>query len=321
MSLNDLAQHYNCTRQYIYKLAKKYGIDTRTQSDARNLALEKGKLAFTHRLGTEHESTVTLQKRHMNETFFKSWTPAMAWVLGVIYTDGCLHTSTQPRGQSKSAKSGKLHLREQVQLANCGDMTAQFYLATKYEYGIRVPQDFIQAYKWYTIASGGREEVAAVPCDELSKKMSPIQIADARRQEQEWAPPEKRADTVSWSLSIGQKEPELLEKVRVQMGSNALIRFNGKRGVAGALYNLRIANATVCADLMHLGLTPKKSLTITFPQMPPHLVRDFIRGCWDGDGSVYLNEKDLRMPGASFISGSKDFIEQLVRHLVGLELP
>src|SRR5437867_3155268 len=50
LSLNDIAHRYNCTRAYIYKLVKKYGIATRTQSVARNLALEKGKLAFTHRL-------------------------------------------------------------------------------------------------------------------------------------------------------------------------------------------------------------------------------------------------------------------------------
>jgi hypothetical protein len=126
---------------------------------------------------------------------------------------------------------------------------------------------------------------------------------------------------VSWRLKISQKEPELLEKVRAQMDSNALMSFREKRGVAGAVHELVIANATVCADLRQLGVTPKKSLTINFPPMPPHVVRDFVRGCWDGDGSVYLNEKNLRMPRASFISGSKDFIEQLVRHLVDLGLP
>jgi TPR repeat protein len=272
LSLQDLAQHYNCTRQYINKLVKKYGIATRTQSDARNLALEKGKLVFTHRLGTEDERTVTLQKRHVNEEFFKLWTPAMAWVLGVIYTDGCLHASTQPRGQSKSAKSGTLSLREQIELANCGDVTAQFYLAAMYGHGI-------QALKWYTLAAEGGDEAAAVARDELSKKMSPVQIAAARQEAQEWAPQEKRADTVSWRLSIGQKEPELLEKIRAQMGSNALMSFRGKRGVTGALYTLRIVNATVCADLRQLGITPRKSLTINFPQMPPDVVRDFIRGC------------------------------------------
>jgi hypothetical protein len=321
LSLNDLAQRYNCTRQYIYKLVKKYGVATRTQSDARNLALEKGKLAFTHRLGTEHECTVTLQKRHVNDEFFKSWTPAMAWVLGVIYTDGCLHHAAPwPRGQSKSSKFGNLRFREQVELANSGDVTAQFYLAAMYEHGRRVPQDFVQAFNWYTLAAKGGDEGAAVARDVLSKKLSPVQIADARQQAQEWAPQEKRAGTVSWRLSIGQKEPELLEKVRAQMGSNALISFSEKRGVAGALYTLTIVNATVSADLRQLGVTPRKSLTINFPQMPPHLVRDFIRGCWDGDGSVYWSEAPPR-PSASFISGSKVFVQDLVKHLVGLGLP
>ncbi len=229
-------------------------------------------------------------------------------------TDGCLHASTQPRGQSKLAKSGTLRLREQVELANCGDVTAQLYLAAMYGHGI-------QALKWYTLAAEGGDEGAAVACDELSRKMSPVQIADARRQAQEWAPQEKRADTMSWCLKISQKELELLEKVRAQMDSNALMSFREKMGVAGAVHELVIANATVCADLRQLGVTPKKSLTINFPPMPPHVVRDFVRGCWDGDGSVYLNEKNLRMPRASFISGSKDFIEQLVRHLVDLGLP
>lgn len=320
LSFQDLAQRYNCTRQYINKLVKKYGIATRTQSDARNLALEKGKLAFTHGLGTEHERTVTLQKRVVNEEFFKTWTPAMAWVLGVIYTDGCLHASTQPRGQSKSAKSGKLRLRELVELANCGDATAQFNLAAMYEHGSRVPQNFTQAIKWYTLAADGGDEGAAVACDELSKKLGPVQIAGARRQAQEWAPQEKRADTVSWRLSIGQKEPELLEKIRAQMDSNALIKFSEKRGVAGALHTLVITSATVCADLRQLGVTPKKSLTIAFPPMPPHLVKDFVRGCWDGDGSVFWSNTPPR-PSASFISGSKVFVQDLVKHLVGLGLP
>jgi hypothetical protein len=90
--------------------------------------------------------------------------------------------------------------------------------------------------------------------------------------------------------------------------------------VAGALHTLVIGNATVCADLRQLGVTPRKSLTINFPQMPPHLVRDFVRGCWDGDGSVYWSDAPPR-PSASFISGSEVFVQGLVKHLVGLGLP
>lgn len=238
----------------------------------------------------------------------------MAWVLGVIYTDGCLHASTRPKGQSKSAKIGKLRLREQVELANCGDATAQFYLAAMYGHGI-------QALKWYTLAAEGGDEGAAVVRDELLKKMSPVQIAAARQEAQEWAPQKRQADTVQWRLSIGQKEPELLEKVRAQMGSNALIKFSEKRGVAGALHTLVIDNAAISADIRQLGVTPRKSLSLTFPEVPASLARHFIRGCWDGDGSVYWEGGNARKPCASFVSGSKEFIEQIVKHLVFLGLP
>ncbi|TAK00626.1 hypothetical protein EPO44_09620 [bacterium] len=56
-----------------------------------------------------------------------------------------------------------------------------------------------------------------------------------------------------------------------------------------------------------------------FPAVPDSYLRDFIRGCWDGDGSVYL-ESDGK-PGASYITGSKGFLTDLVTHLVKLGLP
>ncbi len=313
LSLADIAREFNCTRQNIHKLMGKYKIVRRTMSEARTLALQQGKISYSSEIYSPG-TTINHEKRHVNESFFKTWTPAMAWVLGVIYTDGCLHASTRPKGQSKSAKIGKLRLREQVELANCGDATAQFYLAAMYGHGI-------QALKWYTLAAEGGDEGAAVARDELSKKMSPVQIAAARQEAQEWAPLERQADTVQWRLSIGQKESELLEKVRAQMGSNALIRFSGKRGVAGALHTLVIDNASICADIRQLDVTPRKSLSLTFPEVPAPLVRHFIRGCWDGDGSVYLEGNDTYKPCASYVSGSKNFIEQLVRHLVDLGLP
>lgn len=241
MSLNDLARLYNCTRQYIHKLIKKYGIATRKLADARNLALEKGKVKFTLRRGTEYECTITHQKRHANEEFFRSWTPAMAWVLGVIYTDGCLYA--EPRiGRHKYTKPG-------------------------------------------------------------------------------WKKSELLPTELLWGLSIAQKEPELLEKVRAHMGSNELLSFHKKRGIAGALYTLRIRNAAICADLQRLGVTANKSLTITLPEIPSPFIRHFIRGCWDGDGSVYLEAKDPLRPRASFVSGSKHFIVGLLKHLVDLGLP
>ena len=37
-------------------------------------------------------------RRIVDEDFFKQWTPKMAWVLGLIYTDGCL---VEPHGSVK----------------------------------------------------------------------------------------------------------------------------------------------------------------------------------------------------------------------------
>ncbi|MCS6306002.1 MAG: hypothetical protein H8K07_20405 [Nitrospira sp.] len=217
-SLNDIAKHYNCTRQYIYKLMTYYGIGRRTNKEARILAIQQGKVSYA--LGDSSSgSSIVLQRRVIDESFFKTWTPEMAWVLGVIYTDGCL---------GKPNRISKYHLR------------------------------------------------------------------------------------------IDQKEPELLEKVLVHLKSNAKISFSPRRGIAGALYTIRINNSEIYTDLQRLGLTPAKSLTLQFPSIPSPYVRHFIRGCWDGDGSIYLERGHI--PSASYVSGSKDFIERFVGHLVHLGL-
>ena len=90
MSLSDLALKYGCTRQYIYKLLKQFGIKTRDRATAREVALSKGKITWHKEDEGGNKSSVTLQKITINTDFFKSWSPAMAYVLGVIYTDGNL---------------------------------------------------------------------------------------------------------------------------------------------------------------------------------------------------------------------------------------
>lgn len=74
-----------------------------------------------------------------------------------------------------------------------------------------------------------------------------------------------------------------------------------------------------CLALNNLGITPKKSLTlkIDFDLIPKELRNHFIRGYFDGDGSInkYLRkDKDCYEWEISFIS-SKDFLNQILEEL------
>jgi hypothetical protein len=79
---------------------------------------------------------------------------------------------------------------------------------------------------------------------------------------------------------------------------------------------------TIITDLKKLGVTPKKSLIIKFPtnnQVPKELLNHFVRGVFDGDGSVFnyertINNKKYLECGVS-ITASNFFIDGLYRNL------
>lgn len=117
-------------------------------------------------------------------------------------------------------------------------------------------------------------------------------------------------------LSIAQKEPEILIKILNHMNCNAKI-FKRKNQ---QLYYFNIDCPKFYYHLQKYGLHPQKSLDINFPIMPQEYVHHFIRGCWDGDGSVYT-QKDRDTLFASYVSGSLSFIDGLLNELEKAGLP
>jgi predicted DNA-binding protein YlxM (UPF0122 family) len=95
-SLGDIAKEANCSRQYVHKMIISHGIPLRTKSSARRFALDKGKVIRENVSFQGKQQFITLNKVLMSDGFFSSWSHEMAYVLGVIYTDGCLN----PRGGS-----------------------------------------------------------------------------------------------------------------------------------------------------------------------------------------------------------------------------
>ena len=230
-SLGEIAKESMCSRQYVYKRMKSCKIPLRDQSSARVMALDKDKLTFFRKKDDDEGHSVTLRKIRYKKDFFSAWSAEMAYVLGVIYTDGNVYRETGSERQRKRI---------------------------------------------------GR-------------------------------------------LQMSQKEPELLEKVLGLMECNVRIFFvNEKRYgniVSGERYQFMITNDKLYDDLLKFGITPNKSLTLQFPDVPREYVRHFVRGCWDGDGSVYLEKRSKRIK-ASYVSGSRKFIEGMIDALSkdGLEI-
>ena len=74
-----------------------------------------------------------------------------------------------------------------------GDADAQFSLGLMYATGDGVPQDDVRAYLWFTLAvahsTGNKQKSAATNRDgALTRRMTPVQIAEAQKLAREWKP-------------------------------------------------------------------------------------------------------------------------------------
>lgn len=200
-SLEDIAKNYNVSRVAIYKKLKSFALKPRSKSEARIEAQKQGKLPQ--------------QFFDINENFFSKWSAEMAYIFGLLITDGCV------------SGSGVI------------------------------------------------------------------------------------------SLCINAKD--LLEKVKAAMGSEHKIEASKHQK---GLYYFHFARKKLVKDLESLGVFPRKSLTVKFPNVPERYLPDFIRGVFDGDGSVFFDKRRPNFPlRTKFVSSSIDFINRLHNSLEFLGMP
>jgi len=84
-------------------------------------------------------------------------------------------------------------LAKLTKAAEAGNADAQGRLALRYALGRGVPQDFVQAHKWFTIAASTetdkeQRDKYVGNRDLVSGKMTPNQITEAQRLAREWKP-------------------------------------------------------------------------------------------------------------------------------------
>lgn len=121
---------------------------------------------------------------------------------------------------------------------------------------------------------------------------------------------------------------EIIEGIKEAIGSNHKITVRKRSGNQGTSYRLQIGSKLWFGDLTKLGFMQNKSLVLRWPKIPKAFLGHFVRGYFDGDGSVHLGKywpKDRNSAKweftSRFTSGSKTFLEglwqALRRHVTG----
>ena len=102
----------------------------------------------------------------------------------------------------------------------------------------------------------------------------------------------EKLKSMSLELTLKNEDCEHLVKFKNALESNVPIQH---KVVAGKYRADRIVinNTKMCRDLIKLGCTPTKSLTLEFPDndiVPIKFINDFVRGYFDGDGGISYTE-------------------------------
>jgi hypothetical protein len=111
-------------------------------------------------------------------------------------------------------------------------------------------------------------------------------------------------------LRLSLVDEETLRKVKVLLGYTGPVKTRHQSyDKTKVIFALEFGRGRMFDDLVRLGLTPTKRLTMQFlPDIPHDCMRHLIRGCWDGDGGYAAY-------GAHYTCGSRAFIEQIVEEL------
>ncbi len=120
----------------------------------------------------------------------------------------------------------------------------------------------------------------------------------------------------AFKIAIAEQDLELLEKFKLDIESTYPIRYDDSKVSNSAQRQVIqcLRNQKTVDDLIKLGCVERKSLILQFPsleQVPLYLLPHFIRGYFDGDGSVSEYKGQWHI---NFV-GTQDFITELYQIL------
>ena len=109
------------------------------------------------------------------------------------------------------------------------------------------------------------------------------------------------------TLSICEKDSKILGEINHLLESTyPITTYIVKKKYKQKI--LRITSKDICNDLNSYGIIPKKSLKMTFPSIPKKYLSHYIRGYFDGDGSITITKSNNI---AITILGTKQFLKEI----------
>lgn len=115
-------------------------------------------------------------------------------------------------------------------------------------------------------------------------------------------------------LELQERDKSILDKINLELEYSKPLSFhelNRKNSNWQNTYAIEITNKHMSKKLEELGMIPRKSLILEFPDwINDNLMKDFIRGYFDGDGHIEWNKKHFLT-----LASSKEFCEGLQVYL------
>lgn len=112
-----------------------------------------------------------------------------------------------------------------------------------------------------------------------------------------------------FDITLHKKDKYILKKVAEELQyEGPLYDYVDQQAV-----RINFSCVVIYNDIIKLGGSEKKSLTVEFPDIPEEYLSDFLRGYFDGDGCV-MKLKNNRLNSA-FTCGNKKFLQKILNIL------
>ena len=102
------------------------------------------------------------------------------------------------------------------------------------------------------------------------------------------------------TININKRDIDLLEKVKKELKCENEIRNSSTKDCL----RLHLSSIELVNDVSRFGIVRNKTFSLKFPKLRDELYRHFLRGYFDGDGSIGKHQCTL-------VVGSSDFLNEL----------